>query len=144
MDYVAHLSPVGQQVHALVIRKVRILEDSPICKKHDFFGYFDASRREMSICTSRIKTFSHWDRKGLINETLMHESVHVAQACNSRAGYLKALGVRRSSMPLNATDKADLQQVLAYDSRLGQIDHEAIFMQSRPSLVLYVVKKYCF
>ena len=144
MEYVTYLNPVALQVQSMVARKARIIEDGPLCRRNDFVGFFDASRREMSICTSRIKAVSPWDYSRLINETLLHESVHVAQACKARAGYLKPLGIRRASMSLSSGRRADLRKALGYDSSLGHIEHEAYFMEDKPKLVLHVLNKYCF
>ena len=61
-----------------------------------------------------------------------------------RSPYLRAFGVKSSAMPLSAAKAAGLGKVLAFDSRLAQIDREAFYMENKPELVKYVVRKYCF
>ena len=54
MDYVSYLTPVAMEIRQLVQQKIRIIENSSICKKTTYFGYIDTRRRELSICTARI------------------------------------------------------------------------------------------
>ena len=48
-----------------------------------------------------------------------------------------------STLPLSAAKEADLRKVIAFDRNLRLTDREAFFMETRPELVRYVVKKYC-
>jgi hypothetical protein len=38
MDYVAYLTPVAMEIRQLVQQKIRIIENSSICKKTTYFG----------------------------------------------------------------------------------------------------------
>lgn len=144
MDYVAYLNPIELRVHEMIVRKAKIIENGPICRRYDIFGFFDARRREMTICTSRIKATEPLEQAQMINQTLMHESVHLAQACKDGTGYLAPFGLKRSTMILAASRQAGLRKVVAFDSRLALIDHEAFYMEDKPEKVQYVVRKYCF
>ena len=142
MEMIPYLSPTSQEVLSMVSSLVRILEDGPACSQYDIFGFFSAPRRELTICNSRILGIGYPDRD--FNETLMHESVHVAQACRAQFRDLRAFGIKRSAMPLSAAKAADLKKVLAFDAQLAQVDREAFYMENKPELVRYVVRKYCF
>jgi hypothetical protein len=142
MEMAAYLTPAAREVMALVSQKVHFVENGSACHQYEIFGFFSATRRELTVCSRRIVGFGSPDRD--INETLMHESVHVAQACRGDFRYLRAFGVKSSAMPLSAAKAADLRKVLAFDSRLAQIDREAFYMENKPGLVAYVVRKYCF
>jgi hypothetical protein len=79
----------------------------------------------------------------LINETFLHEAVHAAQACKTGFRYLAPFGMPRATLQLSAAKEADLRKVVAFDRNLKLTDREAFFMETRPQLVRYVVKKYC-
>ena len=144
MDYIAHLNPVEQQVQALVVRVARVEEDAPICYQREIYGHFDTRGMRMTICTGRMRATEPWDLRRRINETLMHEAVHVAQACKGGQRYLSALGVKRTDMVLDQARYADLRLIVASDRRLASIDHEALYYQDKPSKVKYMIQKYCF
>jgi hypothetical protein len=142
MDYIPYLSPSSIEIHQLAIQKARIIEDGEPCRRYDIFGFFDAVKREITICTTRIN--GHLNPASIINETLLHETVHLAQACKTGFKGLSAFGVKTSMMPLSASKEASLRAVIAFDRRLSHIDREAFFMESRPDLARYVLRKYCF
>jgi len=142
MDMPPYLSPPVQEVLSMVSRKVRVVENGPVCRQQDIFGFFSAPRRELTICSRRILSYSSPSRD--FNETVLHESVHVAQACKAGFRYLTAFGMPRRSMPLSAQKAADLRKVIAFNHALRDIDREAFYMEDKPELVRYVVRKYCF
>ena len=47
-------------------------------------------------------------------------------------------------MPLSYQKEQDLKKVIAFDSRLKNIDREAFWMEDKPEKVKYVIQKYCF
>lgn len=144
MDYIAHLNPVEQQVQALVVRAARVVEDAPICYQHDIYGHFNTRGMWMAICTGRMRATEPWNLRRRINETFLHEAVHLAQACKGGHRYLLALGVKRSDMVLDQIRQADLRRIVAADRRLESIDHEALYYQDKPRKVKHMVHKYCF
>lgn len=141
MEFVNYLNPPQIEVYEMVRRKVRVDENTQICRKYDIFGFFDAKLRKLTMCTNIIKKYSNAQRN--FNETLMHESVHVAQSCKSGFTFLDSFGIKTSLMPLSSAKENDLRKVLAFDSRLKQTDREAFWMEDKPEMVKYVVKKYC-
>ena len=143
MDYVAYLNPIAMEVHQLVRQKVAIVENGPACHKFDIFGLFHVHKRELTICTARILRSE--DSMRHINETFLHESVHVAQACKGRFRSMHAFGVNSSAMVLTASRERDLgRSVQLFGRHLREIEREAFWMEDKPNEVKYVVNKYCF
>jgi len=92
---------------------------------------------------SRIKT--NPDYRYYVNETLLHESTHIAQACKEGNGYLEEFGISNASMPLTQRRKDDVNtSVRINNESYRQIEHEAFWMEDKPDKVRYVVQKYCF
>ena len=108
VEHVDHPSPIALQAQKMVARKVRIIKDSPVCRRSHHAGFSNASRPETSICMSRIKAGSPWNYCKLIKEALLHESIHVVQACKARSGHLEPQGIRRVGKPLSLGRKDDL------------------------------------
>lgn len=142
MEMTSYLSPQVQEVFKMVSRKVRVLDNGPMCTKYEIFGFFDAPRKELTICSRRIMASA--SRYDDMNATVLHESVHVAQSCGTSFRYLRPFGVKSSAMPLSAAKLAGLKKVIAFDARLAHIDREAFYMEDKPGLVASVLRKYCF
>lgn len=141
MDYVAYLTPVAMEIRQLVQQKVRIIENSSICKKTNHFGYIDTRSRELSICTERIIAFG--DAARHINETFLHEAAHVAQACKIGFRGMRAFGIKSSALVLTASREQDLKTFDRVYRNNKAFEREAFWMEDKPNEVLYVVKKYC-
>lgn len=142
MDMAPYLSPPVQAVLTMVSRKVRIVENGSACRTHDIFGFFNAPRRELTVCSNRI--VSHGSPYIDFNETVLHESVHVAQGCRTSFRHLTAFGIKSNAMPLGAAKLETLKKAITFNASLRYIDREAIYMEDKPELVAYVVRKYCF
>lgn len=142
MEFLLYLSPESSEIYKMVSRKVRVVENTPICRQHDIFGYYDAVKNNLSICISRIKTYGNLEEN--VTETFLHESVHIAQDCKTKGNYLAPFGISPSVMDLNQRRQNDLKRTIAFDSRLKYIDMEAYWMEDKPDKVKYVVQKYCF
>ena len=94
------------------------------------------------MCTSKIKTHANVETN--VQETLSHESVHVAQSCKSNFRYLSSFGINSSSMNLSYYKEIDLKKVISFNPDLKQIDREAFWMEDKPEKIKQVLKKYCF
>lgn len=129
-------------IYNMVIKKATIVENASVCQKHKIFGYYSTPVRRITMCTENIKKFSGLQIN--INETFMHEAVHIAQSCKAKFRGLEAFGISPSLMRLSDTKEKSLKQVIAFDSRLKNIDREAFWMEDKPEKVKYVVRKYCF
>ena len=143
MEFLLYLTPASQEIYRMISRKVRVVENAPICRKHDIFGWFDASQNTLTLCTKKIKRYGYV--KYNINETLLHESVHIAQSCKSFIGYTKPLGIFKRSMILNDRRLEGLNAAVRISGEsVRQLEHEAFWMEDKPDKVKYVVQKYCF
>ncbi|QPX48200.1 hypothetical protein PQC13_gp235 [Synechococcus phage S-SRM01] len=142
MEFLLYLSTQQMDVYKIVSQKVRVVENSSVCKKYSVFGFYSSTQKTLSICTDKIKSYQNVEKN--VNETLMHESVHVAQSCKTKFRHLTSFGINPSSMPLSYYKEADLKKVIAFDRNLKNIDREAFWMEDKPEKVKYVVQRYCF
>ena len=142
MEFLLYLSTQQMDIYRMVSNKVRVVENAPVCRKYKIFGFYDTTKRVLTMCTDTLKKFENLHTN--VNETLMHESVHVAQSCKTKFAFLDSFGINPSLMPLNYQKEQDLKKVIAFDSRLKNVDREAFWMEDKPEKVKYVVKKYCF
>jgi hypothetical protein len=142
MEFLLYLSPEVLDIYKLISKKIQVVENSPICQKYDFFGFYDTLQKKLSICTSTIKTYNSISKN--VSETLLHESVHVAQSCKTNFKYLTSFGINPSIMKLSSSKEEGLNKVIKYDYKLKFIDREAFWMEDKPEKVKYVIQKYCF
>jgi hypothetical protein len=143
MEFLLYLTAEGKDIYNLISQKVTIIENAPICRKHSIYGWFDSKKKLMIFCTNNIKSGSNL--KYYVNETLYHESVHIAQACKSGDGYLEPFGISLSSMRISSHRQNDIEKTISISgSNVRRIEHEAFWMEDKPNKVRYVVKKYCF
>ena len=141
MNFLFYLSPQSMEIYQMVSRKIRVVENTPICRKHDIYGWFDIAKKTMNICTDRI--VSKDNVKYYINETLLHEAVHLAQYCKNKS--LTPLGISSSNMNLSDRRRQDVESaVKLIGPHIRQIETEAFWMEDKPNEVKYVMKKYCF
>jgi hypothetical protein len=141
MDFLLYLSPESTEIYQMISRKVRVVENTPICRKYDIYGWFNVNEKIMTICTDRI--VSRNDYRYYVNETLLHESVHVAQYCKNKS--LTPLGIASSQLQLSSRRNQDVESAVKISGPLvRQIEREAFWMEDKPNEVKYVVKKYCF
>ena len=144
MIFTAYLTPSGQEIYELVSKKIKFLENPPICRQKDIYGWFNSKNKTITFCTDRIK--SNGNAIHYVNETLYHESTHVAQSCKSLFGNnLVVLGINPSSINLSKNKEIDLRTVT---SMLGEksykIEKEAFWIEDKPKQVIYYLKKFCF
>jgi len=143
MDFLLYLSPEGSEIYNLISKKIRVVENTPICRKHDIFGWYENTVKTMVLCTDRIlsKPNPHYN----VNMVIFHESVHIAQACKQNMREIKPLGISPSTMVLSENLKKDLNvSVKTFGSNIANMEREAYWMETKPDKVKYVLKKYCF
>jgi hypothetical protein len=141
MEFLFYLSPQSTEIYQMISRKIKVVENTPICRKHDIYGWFDVNKKTMTICTDRI--ISNDNSKYYMNETLLHESVHVAQYCKSKS--LTPLDIANSQLQLSSRRNQDVESAVKISGpSVRQIEREAFWMEDKPNEVKYVVKKYCF
>ena len=140
MEFLLYLSPQSMEIYQIISRRIKIVENTPICRKHDIYGWFNVIEKTMTICTDRI--ISRNDSEYYINETLLHESVHIAQYCKNKS--LTPLGIDSSQLQLSSRRNQDVESAVKISGPLvRQIEREAFWMEDKPNEVKYVVKKYC-
>ena len=138
MDFLFYLTPQAQEIVNL-IRKANysVKENVEFCRNKKFFGFANFGKKFV-ICTNNIKN-SGFDPKFYINETVYHESVHVAHHCN---GY-RPFWISKGDMPLPSNKLQDVQNSVDASTASSQMEHEAYWMEDKPDKVRYVLKKYC-
>ena len=140
MNFLLYLSPESTEIYQMISRRIRVVENTPICRKYDIYGWFDVNEKTMTICTDRI--VSRNDSEHYVNETLLHESVHIAQYCKNKS--LTPLGITPSQLQLSSRRNQDVESAVKISGPLvRQIEREAFWMEDKPNEVKYVVKKYC-
>jgi hypothetical protein len=141
MEFLLYLSPQSTEIYQMISRRIRVVENTPICRKHDIYGWFDSNKKTLTICTDRI--ISNDNSEYYINETLLHESAHLAQYCKNKS--LTPLGIADSKMNLSSRRTQDVESAVKIaGSNVRQIEREAFWMEDKPNEVKYAVKKYCF
>lgn len=143
MEFLLFLRPQTQEIYQMISRKVRIYENAPICKKHDIYGWYDTTNKVMVVCTDKIKSSSS-NPEFDINQTILHESVHIAQSCKNSYKKIYEFGIPISSMNLSKKKQDLLDELVSkYGNPHRNLEHEAFWMEDKPERVRYVVKKYC-
>ena len=139
MEFFLYLNSQSKEIINLVNKaKYSVNENIGFCRDKRFFGYVDHGKKFI-ICTKNIKT-SGFDPKFYINETILHESVHVAHHCN---GY-RPFWISKKDMHLPSNKLQDIKNSVNVSSASSQMEHEAFWMEDKPDKVRYVLKKYCF
>jgi len=144
MEFLLYLTPIGRDIYNLMSQKVKFVENPPICRQHNVYGWYDSKTDTMSICTDTIKKSPN--PKHYVNETLFHEAVHAAQDCKAQGTgmWYVPFGISPKDMKLNETRKRDLEISVKLTSPSNRaIEREAFWMEDKPEKVKYVVKKYC-
>ena len=149
MEFLLYLTPVGNQImDAIAKSKFKVYENIQLCKvEPNTFGYIDHNKDRFIVCTNNIKN-GGWSLKHYVNETVYHEAVHVAQDCKNSGLFSffgpMPLGIPKQSMPLTASRKDALEDSTSYGGfGLEEREHEAYYLEDKPSTVLKYVKKYC-
>jgi hypothetical protein len=140
MDFLLYLSPESTEIYQMISSRIRVVENTPICRKYDIYGWFNVNEKIMTICTDRI--VSRGESEYYVNETLLHESVHIAQYCKNKS--LTPLGIAPSQLQLSSRRNQDVESAVKISGpSVRQIEREAFWMEDKPNEVKYVVKKYC-
>jgi hypothetical protein len=142
MEFLLYLNPQSIEIYNLISQKVKFSENAPICYKSDIYGNYNSISNLITICTGSIK--KSYATKKYTNETFLHEVVHYAQSCKSRNRTLVPFGINPKAMVLDSEKYITLKEIIAYDYRLKQIDHESLWMSEKPEKVKHSVLKYCF
>lgn len=136
MDFLFYLTPEAHQILNLVISKsYKIQENAPTCKKYtELFGYIE--NKKFIICTSNIKSKTNLVEY-YVNETVYHESVHIAQFCKG-----SSLGIKNPT--LSAEKLNDVVRSTNYNKDAFTYEVEAYYLEDKPEQIGSYIKKYCF
>lgn len=122
------LTPTHQEI-VNTLRQSNILlavEHKAVCRNRDIDGMFltaldprnHSGGSMIVLCLDTIRAnYADWIKE--LNRTISHESIHAAQACKARNGYLNTIG-------FNTT-----------------IEEEAVELQDNPRRALGIINKYC-
>ena len=137
MEFLLYLTPIGHQmINHVMAKHYRVVENAPICRGHNLFGMRNSP--DFIICTDNIKKYDVNSTAFYINQTVYHESVHIAQECKGRP-------LSIGNMYLSSDKMTDvMNSVNGYNPRGKVIEMEAYFLEDKPEQVLYYLKKFCF
>ena len=140
MEFLLYLTPQAQDILNQVYRaKYSVQENIGHCRSNKkLFGYADFGKKFV-ICTKNIKK-SGYDIKFYINQTVYHESVHVAHLCNK----YRPFGIPVSAMNLSDNKLQDIKNSVSASTASTRMEREAYWMEDKPNKVKYVLQKYCF
>jgi hypothetical protein len=139
MEFLLYLTPESKQILDQIYKsKFLVYENAYFCKNKNVFGYADLGKKFV-ICTKNIKD-GGYDVSHYVNETLMHEAVHIAHMCN---GY-KPFGISKDNMPLSSDKIQNVRDSVKNSRASYQMEHEAYWMEDKPDKINYVIQKYCF
>lgn len=140
MEFILYLSHSGKDIYNMLSKKIHFKENAPICRKHKIYGWFEPSSKTMIFCTARIKSQSNLDY--YVEETLLHESAHVAQYCKGH-GKVVPLGLKTNY--LSSRRIQDLKtSVSSFGNEVRKVETEAYWLEDKPSEVKTQILKYCF
>jgi len=140
MEFISYLSTDGKDIYKLLSKKIHFAENTSICRKHKIYGWFESSSKTMVFCTQRIK--SNPDFKYYVEETLLHESGHVAQYCKGR-GTVVPLGLNANYLSSRRIEDLKLS-VSMFGNQIRKVETEAYWLENKPSEVKTQILKYCF
>lgn len=142
MEFLLYLTSFGRDIYSIVSQKVQVVENTSICTKNrKIYGWYSSSKNTLIMCTKNIKTNSNY--RYYINETLFHESVHVAQNCKSNQTGMVKLGVNTLLISPNKLNDVN-NSVSISGPKYYNIEKEAYYLEDKPNKISNYLKKYCF
>lgn len=147
------LDPGYQGLVSTMKRKGFTIEENPaVCKQRDVVGYYNWDQPTVKICTNRIAKLNPDPSafRLLLQQTVAHEAVHVAQSCRQRLSGKRTLELAASRLDaLPSSVRADIQKSLASDrtnqprSVQWRTEAEAWAMEDTPDQVIAALQQFC-
>lgn len=147
------LEPGYQElVKVMKQRGFSIEDNAPVCKQHDVVGFYTWGQRTAKICTDRISQLNSEPAafRRLLQQTIAHEGVHVAQSCRQRRGGQPSLDLAAARLyGLPASVRADIQKVLVNHrsseprSVQWRVEAEAMALEDSPGQVIAALRAFC-
>jgi hypothetical protein len=142
IELLAYLGPNGQEIMDIVSRRFNVLENAPICRQHDVFGWLDSQRKQFIVCTDTISRYFPNHVPEYVQETVFHEATHVAQNCKNGGNHMVPLGVK--NITLSSLQVQSLKRnVRISGMSVYNIEKEAYYLETKPKDVLFYLRKYC-
>jgi hypothetical protein len=142
MNFILFLSPTGKEILELIQKaQYRLYENISVCSNPVYFGATNHTTKQILVCTDNILKYSPIP-SDVIDETIYHEGVHAAQACNRS----KPLGISNSviKLPSEKLLHAKASTELVKNPNNYQLELEAYWLEDKPEQVLSYLKKFCF
>lgn len=154
MDQAALTWPVSHQPLAAALQalRIRLLSDAPECRKHDLVGLHRQGSRQIILCTQRIRaiTLNEVDHAALLQATLTHEAVHVAQFCKLERSGNQSLGIPAAKLyALQQSALLDVENSVKYGLsdmprwRAWRQEAEATYLEDKPAQVVALLRRHC-
>lgn len=127
-------------------------ENAPVCRQQDVVGYYTWRQSTVKICTNRIAGLKGNSSafRLLLQQTVAHEAVHVAQSCRQRLSGTPSLELAATRLDaLPSSVRADIQKSLASDrtnqprSVQWRIEAEAMALEDTPDQVIAALQRFC-
>ena len=136
-----YLSPTGQQIVEYVSKAhFKIQQNGSYCSNKNLSGSAIVRTKTFLICTQNMLNQSL--PNAYIEETVIHEAVHVAQYCRGR----NTLGIPKNKMHLSVYKLQDVKSSISItrNPSVRNSEYEAYWLEDKPEQVLYYLKKFCF
>ena len=129
-----------------------IEENASVCKQLDVLGFYASGQRAIKICTDRMAQLYGESSAFLtiLQQTIAHEAVHVAQGCRQRRSGKPSLDLPAARLyGLPKSVRADIQKGLAMNtsslprSVQWRNEAEAMAMEDQPEQVIAALQQFC-
>lgn len=129
-----------------------IEENASVCKQLDVLGFYTSGQRAIKICTDRMAQLYSESSAFLtiLQQTIAHEAVHVAQGCRQRRSGKPSLDLPAARLyGLPKSVRADIQKGLAMNtsslprSVQWRNEAEAMAMEDQPEQVIAALQQFC-
>jgi hypothetical protein len=141
MIFPYYLTPEAKQILDLIAKaRFNIQENISWCSNVNYAGGVIKQNKTFFICT---KTILNGPSPNLyLNETVYHESVHVAQACRG----MKPLGIPLKDMRLSSEKMHMINKSIALTKNeyTRRLEHEAYWLEDKPKETIKYLRKFCF
>jgi len=129
-----------------------VATDDSVCSSHQLYGWHQAWTNKIVLCSKQIKagTSSEQEYKALLEVTLNHEAVHVAQFCRRKDSGIPYLGVDATklyalppSIQSEIKKSNQISNLQLIRSLSWRVEAEAFYYETKPREVSRQLALYC-
>ena len=129
-----------------------VATDDSVCSSHQLYGWHQAWTNKIVLCSKQIKagTSSEQEYKALLEVTLNHEAVHVAQFCRRKDSGIPYLGVDATklyalppSIQSEIKKSNQISNLQLIRSLSWRVEAEAVYYETKPREVSRQLALYC-